>query len=81
MPDQLIMVLRVTDTNGTGLFTDSPMTINLIRMNVIKPKFDREIYFAKLREKETIFDPILILEVNSIFDLKSIFFFETFLYI
>lgn len=67
MPDQVVLVIRATDTNGTGLFTDVPLVVSINRINVAKPKFIRDSYYSKLNEKDTQFDPVLILEVYCIY--------------
>lgn len=63
LPETIVLILRATDTNGTGLYTDAPVSIRVARAEKHGPVFINKAYYARLREKSVQLEPPLVVQV------------------
>jgi hypothetical protein len=59
-----MLILRARDANGTGLYSDVPLQMEILRENLASPQFQSDHYEASLAEKSTDFDPMLRVEAT-----------------
>uniref|UniRef100_A0A914WNI4 Cadherin domain-containing protein n=1 Tax=Plectus sambesii TaxID=2011161 RepID=A0A914WNI4_9BILA len=62
VPDKFMLILRARDANGTGLYSDVPLQMEILRENLESPQFESDHYEASLVEKSTDFEPLLKVE-------------------